>query len=108
MLEDQRQHDQQRRASGQSWPRRGEEQVPYQARQHAPEHGRPPANDNRGGDFAELQRTMGQIAESGKRTFSSIVSKVKAKINEYEQTRCVRHSPPYSVRMLMWRHWAAM
>ena len=32
---------------------------------------------------------MGQIAESGKRTFSSIMSRVKAKINEYEQSRCV-------------------
>ncbi len=32
---------------------------------------------------------MGQIAESGKRTFSSIVSRVKAKFNEYEQSRYV-------------------
>ncbi|KAI0743999.1 hypothetical protein C8Q80DRAFT_1184470 [Daedaleopsis nitida] len=88
MLEDQ-QHQQRRRyATGQSWPRRGDEQVPYQPRQHAPENAHPPANEQRT-DLQELQRTMGQIAESGKRTFSSIVSKVKAKINEYEQTRTV-------------------
>lgn len=80
MLEDQQQHQRQH-ATGNSWPRRGEEQVPYQAR--------PQEGERSGTDFTELQRTMGQIAESGKRTFSSIVSRVKAKINEYEQTRCV-------------------
>ncbi|KAI0694977.1 hypothetical protein C8T65DRAFT_710916 [Cerioporus squamosus] len=92
MLEDQ-QH-QQRRATGNSWPRRSEDDVPYQARQHHPEpnrlapQGQGPES-GRGGqsDFQDIQRTMGQIAESGKRTFSSIVSRVKAKINEYEQSR---------------------
>ena len=92
LLEDQRQ---QRHASGVSWPRRSDEQVPYQARQHQQHHpdaqGRlpPPEGGVGKSDFQELQRTMGQIAESGKRTFSSIMSRVKAKINEYEQSRCV-------------------
>ena len=92
LLEDQRQ---QRHASGVSWPRRSDEQVPYQARQHQQQHpdaqGRlpPPEGGVGKSDFQELQRTMGQIAESGKRTFSSIMSRVKAKINEYEQSRCV-------------------
>ncbi|KAI1795526.1 hypothetical protein LXA43DRAFT_970457 [Ganoderma leucocontextum] len=88
MLEDQQQE--QRHASGNSWPRRGAGEVPYQPRQQ-PRGSPPPGPDNAGegqnDQFQELQRTMGQIAESGKRTFSSIVSKVKAKINEYEQSR---------------------
>ena len=87
MLEDQQQ--QQRHASGTSWPRRGAGGVPYQPRQQP--HGSPPPDSDNTGErpdqFQEFQRTMGQIAESGKRTFSSIVSKVKAKINEYEQSR---------------------
>ena len=101
LLDDQeqhRQHQQQRRhATGNSWPRRGDEQVPYQARQQAPDHGRPVQEDEGRTDFQEIQRTMGQIAESGKRTFSSIVSRVKAKINEYEQSRCVSYSHPVLV-----------
>ncbi|RPD53205.1 hypothetical protein L227DRAFT_513636 [Lentinus tigrinus ALCF2SS1-6] len=85
LMEDQQQ---QRHASGTSWPRRSED-VPYQARQHHPEPNRLPSPEGGVGksDFQELQRTMGQIAESGKRTFSSIVSRVKAKINEYDQSR---------------------
>ncbi|TBU47317.1 hypothetical protein BD309DRAFT_988189 [Dichomitus squalens] len=93
MLEDQQQQ-QQRQASGQSWPRRSEGDVPYQARRQP---GSPPAPNNGGeqsDQFQELQRTMGQIAESGKRTFSSIVSRVKAKINEYEQSRSSSASAP--------------
>ncbi|PIL36022.1 hypothetical protein GSI_01682 [Ganoderma sinense ZZ0214-1] len=88
MLEDQQQ---QRHASGTSWPRRGAGEVPYQQRQQP--YGSPPGADASGerpnDQFQEFQRTMGQIAESGKRTFSSIVSRVKAKINEYEQSRNV-------------------
>ena len=110
MLEDEHAQQARRHATGASWPRREEVQgemqgeIPYLS----PRLGR----DNRGGpppvppeesrsDFQEIQRTMGQIAESGRRTFSSIVSRVKAKINEYEQTRCVfapndRTFPPTS------------
>ncbi|KAI0368283.1 hypothetical protein BV20DRAFT_948405 [Pilatotrama ljubarskyi] len=88
MLEDQQQ--QQRQATGNSWPRRDQADVPYQTRQPPEGHLRPPPSEGAGKtDLQELSRTMGQIAESGKRTFSSIVSKVKAKINEYEASRCV-------------------
>ncbi|OBZ70922.1 hypothetical protein A0H81_09333 [Grifola frondosa] len=91
MLQDQEQQ-QQHRALGQSWPRRDQGDVPYQTRQHAPPHHPQPEDSgyvtgSGRGDFQELQKTMGQIAESGKRTFSSIVSKVKAKINEYDAGR---------------------
>ena len=87
MLEDQQQ---QRYASGTSWTRRGAGEVPYQQRQQP--YGSPPPGPGVSGErpndqLQEFQRTMGQIAESGKRTFSSIVSRVKAKINEYEQSR---------------------
>ncbi|KAI0823441.1 hypothetical protein BC628DRAFT_1324987 [Trametes gibbosa] len=85
MLEDQQQ--QQRHPAGVSWPRRDQADVPYQARQAPGRNpGQVPPAEGRS-DLQELQRTMGQIAESGKRTFSSIVSKVKAKINEYEATK---------------------
>ncbi|KAI0663387.1 hypothetical protein C8Q70DRAFT_906392 [Cubamyces menziesii] len=84
MLEDQQQ--QQRHATGNSWPRRDQINVPYQARRSPEGQPRPPPAERRT-DLEEFQRTMGQIAESGKRTFSSIVSKVKAKINEYETSR---------------------
>ncbi|KAH9929581.1 uncharacterized protein BXZ73DRAFT_47886 [Epithele typhae] len=88
MLEDQERHQARRHATGASWPRRDDEgQVPYQTRQHGQARPVPPEESRT--DFQELQRTMGQIAESGKRTFSSIVSKVKQKINDYDQSRCV-------------------
>ncbi|CDO69153.1 hypothetical protein BN946_scf185042.g55 [Trametes cinnabarina] len=94
MMEDQQQA--QRHATGDSWPRRDQINVPYQPRQAQGGQARQqavPAGERRT-DLEEIQRTMGQLAESGKRTFSSIVSKVKAKINEYEASRltCV---PPY-------------
>ena len=85
VFEDQQEQRARRHATGNSWPRQSQEQVPYQARTSAHE-GRPVENE-RSTDFQELQRTMGQIAESGKRTFSSIVSRVKAKINEFDQNR---------------------
>ncbi|THH00012.1 hypothetical protein EW026_g2449 [Hermanssonia centrifuga] len=95
MLEDQRQQQafqdqhQGQRARGQNWPRRGEGEVPYQARQGHPhpEGQSPPLAGSERGEFQEIKETFNQIAESGKRTFSSIVSKVKAKINEYDQSK---------------------
>ncbi|KAJ3009847.1 hypothetical protein NUW54_g2652 [Trametes sanguinea] len=87
MMEDQQQM--QRHATGDSWPRRDQVNVPYQPRQTQGSQARQqvvPQSERRT-DLEEIQRTMGQIAESGKRTFSSIVSKVKAKINEYESSR---------------------
>ncbi|KZT10854.1 uncharacterized protein LAESUDRAFT_352773 [Laetiporus sulphureus 93-53] len=81
-LEDQQQAP---RARGQSWPHRGD--LPYQPRQGTPSHPQQQLNatGTEHGDFQELQATLGRMAESGKRTFSSIVSKAKAKINEYNQ-----------------------
>ncbi|KAJ3556399.1 hypothetical protein NM688_g2047 [Phlebia brevispora] len=86
MLEDQRQEQAQHgrwRPQGQMWPRRNSTQQPGQPGQ--------PDQQQQGGQSGErvqeLKETFNQIAESGKRTFSSIVSKVKAKINEYEQSR---------------------
>lgn len=61
MLEDQREHQ---HATGTTWPRRDQTDVPYQARQAHGGQGRSPPAEERGGDFQELQRTMGQIAES--------------------------------------------
>ncbi|KAH9839169.1 uncharacterized protein C8Q71DRAFT_748265 [Rhodofomes roseus] len=83
-LEDQQQP---RHASGQSWPRRDD--VPYQARQQAP-HGvqqqqQQYVTGSERGDFQEFQETLGRMAESGKRTFSSIVTKAKAKITELNE-----------------------
>jgi len=88
------------RARGQSWPRRGD--VPYEPRHNAPAHPQQQQQDqgyvtgSERGDFQEFQETLGKMAESGKRTFSSLVSKAKAKINEYNQTR-TGTSPSYPV-----------
>ncbi|EMD33689.1 hypothetical protein CERSUDRAFT_87020 [Gelatoporia subvermispora B] len=96
-LEDQEQQ-QRRHATGQQWPRRepaDQRDVPYQPRQRArsgagagaqqDEDGSGYVTGSERGDFQEFQETVSRLAESGKRTFSSIVSKVKAKINEYDQ-----------------------
>ncbi|KAF8134240.1 hypothetical protein EV363DRAFT_1429853 [Boletus edulis] len=47
----------------------------------------PPQTQGQGGrdTMAEFQEGFNRIAESGKKTFSSIVSKVKAKMQEYDQ-----------------------
>ena len=90
MLEDQEAQQRSGRwhAQGASWPRRedqgGDGAAPYQTRRTGQQNVPP---EEARTDFQEIQRTMGQIAESGKRTFSSIVSRVKAKINEYDQSR---------------------
>ncbi|KAI0081978.1 hypothetical protein K474DRAFT_1694672 [Panus rudis PR-1116 ss-1] len=83
-----------RHATGQNWPRRGagvppgteQEQGQYEARTttNAQQSGYVTGNER--GDFQELQETVNRFAESGKRTFSSIVSKVKSKINDFEQS----------------------
>ncbi|OCH87874.1 hypothetical protein OBBRIDRAFT_795787 [Obba rivulosa] len=92
-LEDQQQQQQRQHATGQQWPRRdradAERDVPYQTRQRAPPHAGPQGEGGQatGGERGEFQETVSRLAESGKRTFSSIVSKVKAKISEYDQGR---------------------
>ncbi|CCM03205.1 uncharacterized protein FIBRA_05329 [Fibroporia radiculosa] len=86
-----------RHASGQAWPRRNS--VPYQPRQSAPSHNQQAQNvtGSERGDFQEFQETIGRMAESGKKTFSSIMSKAKAKINEYNQQYNQRSGQPSSV-----------
>jgi len=60
----------------------------YQPRVPAPDH----AAQIQGGnaakpDFQEVTETFNRIAESGKKTFSSLFSKVKAKMQEFDQSR---------------------
>lgn len=93
-LEDQQQP--RSHATGQSWPRR--DQVPYQTRQQHPQAQQPEegyVTGNERGDFQEIQETFTKLAESGKRTFSTIVSRAKAKINEYQQNRPGQSTGPY-------------
>ncbi|KAH9913303.1 uncharacterized protein B0H18DRAFT_1025091 [Fomitopsis serialis] len=91
-LEDQ----QQQHASGQSWPRRND--VPYQPRQQGPQGPQQQQQQyvtgNERGDLQEFQETLGKMAESGKRTFSSIVTKAKAKITELNEQYNQRSGQP--------------
>ncbi|KZT71771.1 hypothetical protein DAEQUDRAFT_749785 [Daedalea quercina L-15889] len=95
-LEDQQQ--QPRHASGQSWPRRGD--VPYQTRQQPPgtyhhqQQQQQYVTGSERGDFQEFQETLGRMAESGKRTFSSIVTKAKAKFTELNDQYSQRQGQP--------------
>ncbi|THH17883.1 hypothetical protein EW146_g3021 [Bondarzewia mesenterica] len=58
---------------------------PYEARTGAR---LPPGQVSPGRDtLTEVQEQFNKFAESGKRTFSSIVSKVKAKVQEFDQQR---------------------
>ncbi|CAL1706191.1 unnamed protein product [Somion occarium] len=99
-----------RQATGQSWPRRGagvpagvdetlgldqrqgiRNEVPYEVRTSGTAQGQQQAQSgyvtgSERGDFQDFQETVSRIAESGKRTFSSVIEKIKAKINEYEQS----------------------
>jgi len=73
-------------------------------RETAPYQPRPaPAPDqvgrNQGGntakpDFQEVTETFNKIAESGKKTFSSLFSKVKAKVQEFDQSRNDNNAAP--------------
>ncbi|KAI0728272.1 hypothetical protein C8Q72DRAFT_835751 [Fomitopsis betulina] len=97
-LEDQ----QPRHASGTLWPRRDD--APYEARrqgsndQQQQQQGYVTGSER--GDFQEIQETLGRMAESGKRTFSSFVTKAKAKISElndqYQQRQGQPSGPPTS------------
>ncbi|EKM54735.1 uncharacterized protein PHACADRAFT_258770 [Phanerochaete carnosa HHB-10118-sp] len=90
-LEDDRAHaESQQRTRGQSWSRRRNSQTQQDQTQQdqAPQaQGQSPQNSGGGPDLNEIKETLNQMAESGKRTFSSIVSRAKAKINEYQQSR---------------------
>ncbi|KAA1471794.1 hypothetical protein DENSPDRAFT_837878 [Dentipellis sp. KUC8613] len=70
--------------------RRGAQSFPFQPRQHGPAHPHPPTNSPPAQErdtMTEMQEQFSKIAESGKRTFSSLVSKVKAKVQEFDQQR---------------------
>ncbi|THH28590.1 hypothetical protein EUX98_g5590 [Antrodiella citrinella] len=84
-------NNQSSRATGQSWSRRGG------GSQSGQTEGADKAD--KAGDFQQdFQKTVGQIAESGKRTFSSIVSRVKAKISEFDQNRNAQNQPSGSAQ----------
>jgi len=63
--------------------------VPYQQREHTP--GQNPSGTNP--NMQEVADTFNKLAESGKKTFSSLFSKVKAKIQELDQPRPDSGSP---------------
>lgn len=95
-LEDEEERNRGRRnATGELWTaqrtpatRRADQiSVPYEPRQRNNNQGQQSGyvTGSERGDFQDLQETVNRIAESGKRTFASIVSKAKAKINELNQ-----------------------
>jgi hypothetical protein len=68
----------------QQQPRR-REPVPYEARVHQQQSG-----GSAGGDkdtMTEIQEQFSKIAESGKKTFGNLLSKVKAKMQEFDQPK---------------------
>ncbi|KAI0318873.1 hypothetical protein OF83DRAFT_885852 [Amylostereum chailletii] len=68
----------QARATGEAWQPRSAQQEQDRARGQAS-----PPRDT----MAEVTDQFSKIAESGKRTFSSLMSKVKAKVQEFDQSR---------------------
>jgi len=66
-----------------------QEPVPYQQRAHPP--GQNPSGTNPG--VQEVADTFNKLAESGKKTFNTLFSKVKAKIQELDQPRPDSGSP---------------
>jgi len=66
-----------------------EEPVPYQQRVQAPGENTSGTNPN----MREVADTFNKLAESGKKTFNSLFSKVKAKIQELDQPRPDSGSP---------------
>ncbi|KDQ55779.1 hypothetical protein JAAARDRAFT_37198 [Jaapia argillacea MUCL 33604] len=94
--DEQQQRHQQRQQNRQSWraqDQRGyQSSVPYQARNYQTQQPQQPGMGYEGpggagnrDSMAEFQQQFNRIAETGKKTFSSIVSKVKAKMQEYDQ-----------------------
>jgi len=65
------------------------EPVPYQQRAHAPAQTAPGTTPN----MQEVTDTFNKLAESGKKTFNTLFSKVKAKIQELDQPRPDSGSP---------------
>ncbi|KAI0039766.1 hypothetical protein FA95DRAFT_1684134 [Auriscalpium vulgare] len=83
MLQDEQEYQQRRQAPLAYTPRAGRPQgLPPAA---DPE--RAPGADGQKDTMADVQEHISRIAETGKRTFSSLVSKVKAKVQEFDQAR---------------------
>jgi len=78
-------------------------QFPYAQRANAPQQGgrgngtfprddvvtaqQPPPQQQQRDTMTDVQEHISKLAETGKRTFSSFVSKVKAKVQEFDQNR---------------------
>ncbi|KAJ7212924.1 hypothetical protein GGX14DRAFT_445647 [Mycena pura] len=71
------------RAHRNAWDPQAEQQ--YQQPQPRPEARRRPSEGPEKDTMQELQEQFNKIAESGKRTFGTLFSKVKAKIQEFDQ-----------------------
>ncbi|KAH9083936.1 hypothetical protein EDB83DRAFT_2332291 [Lactarius deliciosus] len=79
-------------------------QFPYAQRtttagtpQQQPRSGSPPSppSQRERDTMTDVQEQFNKLAESGKRTFSTLVSKVKAKVQEFDQSRNAQNpSPP--------------
>lgn len=63
-------------------PPRQREPIPYEARVHQ----QPPGGGEKD-TMTEIQEQLGKIAESGKKTFGNLLSKVKAKMQEFDQPK---------------------
>ncbi|KIJ49633.1 hypothetical protein M422DRAFT_777560 [Sphaerobolus stellatus SS14] len=77
-----------------SWrPNESQEGVPYTPRRDAP-HSRPgPDRQGEGDSMAQIQEQLGKFAETGKRTFNTLLSKVKAKIQEFDSPAGAQSQP---------------
>ncbi|ESK88407.1 cue domain-containing protein [Moniliophthora roreri MCA 2997] len=74
------------------------QQARWEAQQQRPTApGRRPSQNAGGGDMmADVQEQFKYIAETGRKTFGNIMSKVKAKISEFDQQRQGQSSATYS------------
>ncbi|KAH7924235.1 hypothetical protein BV22DRAFT_1105624 [Leucogyrophana mollusca] len=100
MLEEEQQAAQyQRRSQAAGWPnlRDNSGSGTYQPRAHSgrspQQQPQQPASGERD-TVAEFQESFSKIAETGKKTFSSIMSKVKAKMQEFDQPQSQRQGEP--------------
>jgi len=68
-----------------SWrPNDSAQNVPYRPRTDGPHHRPLPDRQGEGDSMAQIGEQLGKFAETGKRTFSTFLSKVKAKIQEFD------------------------
>jgi len=96
MLQEQEQHQRRWAAANPNAPA-----VYHSSRPHGtgawnppPQGGQQPQQSGTNPNMAELQEQFSKIAETGKKTFGNIFSKVKAKIQELDQGRPAGSGPP--------------